>query len=304
MRYTILLILFFPLWLLAQQVPHTTAFNSTYASWNPAMTAPWSYVETQAVYHQQWMGFAGAPQTVMADIQVPILDYNMSAGLQVQNDQAGPLRQTSISLLYAYQIKLDYNHRLAIGVMANLSQFGFNGNDLAAYDLDDQLLGEGESTVNQTNFGVGVYYTGADPEDYEESYLFAGLSAQQVIPGSLRFAEFNETTNFKRVLHGFGLVGYHFDQRSGFIEPSLQVLYATNNIMHFQLGLQYEMYDTFWTGLTLDSSFRTGVQLGYIVANVGAGSLRLGTMASYNISSRGQEQGVSLQALVGYRYAL
>jgi type IX secretion system PorP/SprF family membrane protein len=280
------------------------AFNSAYAGWNPAMTAPWSYVEAQAVYHQQWLGFAGAPQTLLAEAHLPILDYNMSVGLQLQNDQAGPLRQTGVSLLYAYQLRLDYNQRLAIGLMANFSQFGFDGSELAAFDPDDLLLGNMEGTTNQTNFGLGLYYTSADPEDYDETYLFAGLSAQQVMPGQLRFAEVNETANFERVLHGFGLLGYHIDQGNGYLEPSLQVLYASNNILHFQAGLQYEMYDTFWTGLSLDSSFRSGFQLGYIVGDRDRGSLRIGTMASFNISSRGQEQGTSLQVLVGYRYAL
>lgn len=304
MRLITLLLLLFPFLLQAQQVPHTAAFQSTYASWNPAMTGAWSYLEAQAVYHQQWLGFAGAPSTLFADVQVPLVQHNMSFGLQLSQDETGPFRQTGASLLYAYQLKLDYGQRLAIGILANYSRFGFDASSLNADDPTDLLLGANEGTGQQINFGLGLFYTSTDPEDYDEPYFFAGLSGQQLAPGELRFTDFNEVANFDRVFHIFGLLGYHFEQNYSFIEPSLQVLYSANNIMHFQLGLEYEQYDAFWVDLSLDSSFRTGLQLGYILPNVGDGSLRIGTMGSYNISSRGQEQGISVQALVGYRYDL
>lgn len=304
MRLLFLLLFLFPLSLAAQQLPHTMAFRSTMAGWNPAMTAPWSYMETQAVYHQQWLGFEGAPTTLLADIQAPLLAHNMSVGAQLLHDEQGPLRQTGISLSYAYQLKLSYSQRLAIGIMANTSRFSFDATSLNADDPTDLLLGTMEGNEQKINFGAGIYYTSTDPEDYDEPYFFAGLAAQQVLPGELRFTTVNEEANLERSFHAFGVLGYHFEQRFSYLEPSVQILYAANNISHVQVALQYEQYDAFWVGLSLDSSFRTGLQLGYILPNVGAGSLRIGTMASYNISSRGQEQGMSLQALVGYRYEL
>ena len=304
MRPLFLLLLLLPLWARAQQLPHTMAFRSTLSAWNPAMTAPWSYMETQAVYHQQWLGFEGAPVTMMAGVEAPLVPQNMSLGLRLQHDEAGPLQQTGIALSYAYQLKLGYSQRLAIGLTANGSRFRFNASALNADDPTDLLLGNTEGTSQQINLGIGIFYTSTDVDDYDEPYFFAGLAAQQVLPGELRFETVNELANFDRSLHAFGLLGYHFEQDFSFLEPSVQVLYAANNITHFQLGIHYEQYDTFWLGLSLDSSFRTGLQLGYILSDVGAGSLRIGTMASYSIQSRGQEQGMSVQALVGYQYEL
>ncbi|MEO0728485.1 MAG: PorP/SprF family type IX secretion system membrane protein [Bacteroidota bacterium] len=304
MRHSLILLALLPLWAKAQQLPHTMAFRSTLSTWNPAMTAPWTNIETQAVYHQQWLGFEGAPATLMADFQAPLVPQHMSLGLRLQQDETGPLQQTGISLSYAYQLELGYNQRLAIGIMANGSRFRFDATSLNADDPSDLLLGSMEGSSQQLNFGMGIFYTSTDVEDYDEPYFFAGLAAQQLVPGELRFETVNELANFNRSFHGFGLIGYHFEQDYSFIETSLQVLYAANNITHFQLGIQYEQYDTFWMGLSLDSSFRTGLQLGYILSDVGEGSLRIGTMASYSIQSRGQEQGMSLQALVGYQYEL
>ena len=304
MKYLYFLLLLLPIGLLAQQLPNTTSFSSGHFAWNPAMTAPWSYIESQAIYQQEWLGFEDAPQTLSASIQLPLIDQNMSIGAQLTQDNVGPLKQSAVSLMYAYQVRLSYHDRLAIGVVANMSQFRFDGSNLLAFDLDDASLGLGEGGESQLNFGLGIYYTSVNTEEMDESHFFAGLSVMQALPGDLYFEDITVQTNLKRNLHGYGQLGYHFMLDYGFIEPSLQILYASPNLAHFQLDVKYEMFDTFWAGLFLDSSFRAGLQLGFIIPNIGDGSLRIGSMASYNLSSRGTEQGMSLQALVGYRYEL
>lgn len=304
MKYLYFSLLLLPIGLLAQQLPNPTAFSSGHFAWNPAMTAPWSYIESQAIYQQEWLGFEDAPQTLSASIQLPLIDQNMSMGAQLTQDNVGPLKQSTISLMYAYQLRLSYHDRLAIGLVANRSQFRFDGSNLLAFDLDDASLGMGEGGESQLNFGLGVYYTSVNTEEMDESHFFTGLSIMQALPGDLYFEDITVQTNLKRNLHAYGQIGYHFIHDYGFIEPSIQMLYASPNITHFQLDVKYEMFDTFWAGLFLDSSFRTGLQLGFIIPNIGDGALRIGSMASYNLSSRGTEQGMSLQALIGYRYEL
>jgi len=304
MKYFLLLFFLIPFGLVAQQLPYTSAFSSNHFAWNPAMTAAWSSIETQAIYQQEWLGFQEAPTTISAGIQYPMLNQNMSLGAQLTRDQTGPFQQTGVSLMYAYQLKLSYHDRLAIGMMVNRSQFRFDATNLLAFDLDDTTIGDGEGLSSKTNIGIGVYYTSVHPDELDDPYLFAGLSAMQAIPGDLFFSTLNETANFDRSLHGFGLIGYHIAQDFGFLEPSLQVLYVPNNITHLQGNLLYEMYDTFWAGLSIDSAFRVGLQLGFIIPNIGDGALRIGSMGSYNVSSRGADQGLSIQALIGYQYEL
>jgi type IX secretion system PorP/SprF family membrane protein len=304
MKNLCFLFLLLPVGLLAQQLPNTPGFSSGSFAWNPGMTAPWSYIESQAIYQQEWFGFEGAPQTLSASFQLPLIGQNMSLGTQLTQDKVGPLKQSSIALMYAYQLKLSYHDRLAVGVVVNMSQFDFDGSDLLAFDLDDTSLGFGEGTEPQLNFGLGIYYTSVNTEEWDESHFFAGLSVMQALPGDLYFKEVSSTANFDRSVHGYGQFGYRSIQGYGFFEPSLQILFATPNIAHFQLDVKYEMFDAFWAGLSLDSAFRAGLQLGFIIPGVGDGSLRIGTRGSYNLSGKGAEQGVSLQALVGYRYEI
>jgi type IX secretion system PorP/SprF family membrane protein len=304
MKYLYFLLFLLPVSLFAQQLPNSPAFSSGNFAWNPAMTAPWSYMETQAIYQQEWLGFEDAPQTLSASIQVPLVALNMSFGAQLTQDNIGPLQQTSISLMYAYQLRLSYHDRLAIGIVANANQYGFDGSNLAAFDLDDVALIGGVNKESQINFGLGAYYTSVNTEEMDEPHLFAGLSVMQALPGELSFESAAALANLKRNLHAFGQLGYRFVQRNGYVQPSVQVLYASPNLTHFQLDVQYEMFDTFWAGLSMDSAFRAGLQLGFIIPNVGDGSVRIGSMASYNLTSSGTAQGMSVQALVGYRYEL
>ena len=303
MKYLYFLFLLLPMGLLAQQLPNTTAFSSGRFAWNPAMTAPWTYIESQAIYQQEWLGFEDAPQTVSTSIQLPLIDQNMSVGGQLTQDKVGPITQSTIALMYAYQLRLSYHDRLAIGIVANMSQFRFDGSNLLAFDIDDTSLVMGENRESQVNFGLGIYYTSINTTEIDEPHFFSGLSVMQAFPGNLYFGASMEA-NLKRSLHAYGQVGYHFIQNNGFIEPSLQILYASPNIAHFQLDVTYEMFDTFWAGLSLDSAFKVDLQLGFIIPNVGDGTLRIGSMASYNLSNSGTEKGVSLQALIAYRYEL
>jgi type IX secretion system PorP/SprF family membrane protein len=304
MRYLYLLSFLLPVSLLAQQLPNSPAFSSGNFAWNPAMTAPWSYVETQAIYQQEWLGFEDAPQTFSASVQLPLVALNMSLGAQLTQDNIGPLQQTSISLMYAYQLRLSYHDRLAIGMVANASQFGFDGSNLSAFDVDDVALVSGANKESQINFGLGVYYTSVNTKEMDEAHFFAGFSVMQALPGELSFESVAALANLKRNLHAFGQVGYRFIQDNGFLQPSVQILYAAPNLTYFRLDVQYEMFDTFWGGLSMDSAFRAGLQLGFIIANIGDGTVRIGSMASYSLNSRGTEQGMSVQALVGYRYEL
>ncbi|MEL7220780.1 MAG: PorP/SprF family type IX secretion system membrane protein [Bacteroidota bacterium] len=305
MKYLLLLCCSWPLLLWSQQIPNITASNSMQFAWNPAMTAPWESLEASAVYHQHWLGFEDAPRTLTAGFQAPIQSLNMSLGLQLVQDNVGLLQQTGLSFAYAYHLDMGGQGRLALGLLANYSQYRFDGTNVLAYDLDDNLLAaDGEGTSNAPNFSAGVYYTSVGADDYDESHFYMGISAMQAIPNNLRFDDVNEQAIIRQDLHAFANIGYRFVTNSGVLEPSLRALYAASNIMHFQLDLKYEAYETFWMGFFLDSAFRLGLQAGYIVPDIGDGDLLLGLSSSYKISPSGNEQGLSYQGLMTYRYNL
>lgn len=301
----LLYLLFFVIPVLSwgQQVPWPSTFSSANYGWNPAMTAPMAHFEAQTIYKQQWLGFDNAPRTLLVGFQYPFVGLRMGVGVQLMQDRTGPIRNTQASAMYAYKIRVGFNGRLAFGLNTTYSQFGFDGTDLVARDEDDLLLGDAEAQKGKVNFGFGVYYQSVGEKDYDEPYLFAGLSAMQLLPSQLVFSEISSLADFRRVIHGQALIGYHFNSGGSVLEPSLQIMYSAENITHYQLDLKFEYERMIWAGLYIDSEFRTGVSLG-VNSELTHGELVLGILGSYNISTVGSEQGLSYQLLAAYRFYL
>jgi type IX secretion system PorP/SprF family membrane protein len=306
MRKPILLLFYiaFSFSLFGQQNPVSPLFPGTQFGWNPGMTAAWNYLEANATYTQQWAGFDEAPRQISLGIQYPFEGLNMGLGLQVLQDETGPLTQTGIQLAYAYHIPLGYNQRLSIGLSARASQLRYDPSKELAVDLSDPLLFSGMADVAHYNLSVGAFYRTADLEDWTEAHFFAGFSLQQAIPQSLLLLENIASIDLARVWHANALVGYRFDLDGAFIEPSLQLDYAFENIYQPRFNLIFEMQDAFWTGLALDGSFSASIQLGYIINTGNYWNVRLGAFASRNVSPQGTSLGSSYGLMAAYRLEL
>jgi type IX secretion system PorP/SprF family membrane protein len=299
-----LVYILFPVFGFAQQMPQANLFSGMQFGWNPAMTANWAYVEAYANYNQQWMGFDQAPRQVSAGIQYPFLDLNMGLGLQIMQDETGPLRQTGATLSYAYHLKLSAHQRLSFGLFGRFAQFRYDGQGEIVADTNDPLLGVGMDTEPQLNLGVGAFYRSADMDEWLKDHFFAGVSLYQAIPQNLIFAKVNDQANFAQVWHAYGLLGYRFDLEGSFIEPAVQIDYAAKNIIIPRFNLTYEMTDAFWAGLSIDGSFSASFQAGFILMTDNYWGLRIGVLASRNIAAGGLDQGMSYGFFAAYRFEL
>lgn len=288
----------------AQQNPVSPLFPGTQFGWNPGMTAAWNYLEANATYTQQWAGFDAAPRQISLGIQYPFAGLNMGLGMQLLRDETGPLQQTGIQLAYAYHIPLGYNQRLSLGVSAKASQLRYDPSKELAVDLSDPLLLEGIASTQHFNFSAGAFYRTADLDDWTEAHFFAGLSLQQVIPQDLLLVENNNSINFRREWQAYALIGYRFDLDGAFIEPSLQVDYAFENIYLPRFNLLFEMEDAFWAGLAMDGTFSASLQLGYVINTGNYWNLRLGVFATRNVNQQSVGLGSSYGLLAAYRLEL
>ena len=92
-----------------QQLSYPSYHNISHFMWNPAMTAPWDYLQAGAMYRQQWLAFDQAPSTAIAALQVPFPNLNMSVGVGLMHDQLVALNQNSVTVSYAYHLPLGYD---------------------------------------------------------------------------------------------------------------------------------------------------------------------------------------------------
>lgn len=302
--YTIISLLLISLGLTAQQVDRSSFFAESQFSRNPAMTGIWNNLNAYAIYQQDWIGFKNAPRSIRAGIQYPFSGLNMGLGAEVSQLESGPFKQTGVTLAYDYQIRLDYNQRLSIGIIADAKQYQYDGSQEVVNNPDDPSLFRESANSLHFNTGLGIYYISADNDDWDENHFFAGLSFFQAIPSDLFFKNTDGITNLPRTLHGFALAGYRFTNRDAFFQPSIQIDYASENVFLGRVNLLFELRDAFWTGLSLGSNFSAAIQAGGIISLGRYNALRIGGMGDFNISPSGKALGMSYAAFVGYEYWL
>ena len=272
------------------------------------MTAPWDYWEVGIDYRQQWLGFKDAPRTALVDIQYPFLDYNNSLGGFFMQDNVKPLKMSMFGLTYAYKIKFGRRRppQLSIGASATLTQHFLDALEVVVNDQGDEFIPTGEINKITYNAGLGIFYTSYAKDDWDRHFFYFGLAANQLLPSKLVFDEFGGVTNLKREIHANAVVGARFINEDIFIEPTAWVNYASVNVLNAHLSVKMEKHESFWAGLTYTTNHTIAIQAGWITVKGFAkdGSLRIGTMGSFNIGSFGQFRGLGYEAYVAYRFEL
>jgi type IX secretion system PorP/SprF family membrane protein len=290
----------FPICLTAQQLSESSHFNNANFAYNPALTATSDVLEAHAIYRQEWTGFDQAPRNISAGLQYPIVNNNMGLGLHIAQDEVGAFQMTDIGISYAYHVPIASNQLLSIGLAVHFDQYRFKENEVIATDGSDALWVEGEDSQIQTNAGIGVSYATIGLNQFQKSYFFCSIGANQIILNDVIFSGLSEAANFRRAIHAVVLIGYRFQLDYAQIEPSLQINNVAGNITKFRFHLNYEMEDAFWVGFAIDSNVRVAFQGGVLIGEQRVGQFRIGAQVSYGTSTVTEAQGLGYSVFVGY----
>lgn len=302
---TILLFLGLATILHAQQLPYRSSFAAADFVWNPAMTAASEYMESGAIYRQQWLGFESAPSTAMAQIQYPFVGSNMSAGGWVMRDEVGPIRLYQAGGAYSYKMQTGSSGQFSIGLSASINQWQFDGSEAVTTDINDPLLAEQRSTNLLPNVGLGFcYISNTEMYDFDGNGFFIGMGTQQLLSSDEDPGSGSTVVELRQALHANTVVGARFINGYSFIEPSLWVDYTHEGLLFARANVLYELEDAFWAGGAIASDYSISLQGGLILADgfLGGGDLRLGGMGTYNIGSLGTYQGAGFEVVVAYQY--
>ncbi len=181
---------------------------------NPAFTGTDRSICGTAIYRNQWVGFAGAPTTVMASVggYFPIVHGGL--GLTVFNDKLGFSNTFIAQASYSYHLSLQGGaSTLGIGVDAGLFQQSVNGtwNSTDPSQLDPSIPASG-TKVTTYDLGLGLYYTTG-------TGMFFGLSSthlpENTINSSNIQTNYNNTTqnsklSYELARHYYFMAGIPF----------------------------------------------------------------------------------------------
>lgn len=307
--------------LLAQQRPHYTQYILNQYILNPALTGIENYVDVKLSHRHQWVGIDDAPVTTYASIHAPLgkKDFRTSAtsyrvpgenprgkaywedytaaephhgiGLQVINDRT-LINNFSAYATYAYHVGISPRTSLSAGFGAGFTNVSLNTSKLNFINVpvDPAVYTSGIINKYRPDFNAGLYLYSAD--------FFVGLSAQQIIPQRLEFADnIVRTKNGKTVPHLFATAGYRALIGEDFnLVPSILVKYVQPRQTQFDINAKLQYQDLAWIGASYRYKDGFAGMLGMNVSNI----INIGYSYDYTTSTLNTFSKGTHEIIVGF----
>ncbi|MBC7849177.1 MAG: type IX secretion system membrane protein PorP/SprF [Chitinophagaceae bacterium] len=306
----------------AQQKPHYTQYILNQYILNPAITGIENYTDIKVSHRHQWAGLNDAPITTYVTIHGPIgkNDYRTAPtsdrvpgqnprgqsyweqytaaephhgiGLQVINDRTGPLSRFAAYGTYSYHIGLSPTTSLAAGFGAGITNVSLNTSklDFVHVSVDPAVYNSGILNSIKPDFNAGLYLYSAE--------FFVGVSAQQIIPMKVSFADDAvQTDNAKSVPHLFATAGYRLLIGEDFnLIPSVMVKYIKPLPVQVDINAKLQFQDLAWVG----TSYRTGEGFaGMLGVNI-SNSLSVGYSYDYTTTKLNTVSKGTHELLIGF----
>ena len=278
----------------AQQDPQITQNMFDKFLYNPAVAGVDPYINIGLLHRSQWVGVDGAPTTQNLTIESRVDALNGGLGLNIINDELGPLSTKTATISYAYQLMLDDKNQLGFGFSFGMMQIGFDEEWITPDNTPDSSLPPVGSSATVPDIGLGLYFT-------SENY-YLGLSATHIIPFE---ADFDGIATFNPARHYYLSAGYDYDLNEDFsLRPSY---YMKTDGVVFQMdfncnafykqkhwaGFSYRIEDAFafLIGFEIQKSLTLGYAYDVVTSKLGSettGGHELMLRYSFKLESQGK----------------
>jgi type IX secretion system PorP/SprF family membrane protein len=251
-----------------QQALFTNYFLNDYY-FNPASAGSKDVTIASFSYKNQWVGFDGAPKTIMGNISGSIKNEGKHGyGATIVSDKIGLTSNLSLLLTYAYHIKINDKLKLGLGVQSGYLQNNVKLYDTRLADIDDDVFSGNILTENGIDFNTGFNL-------YSDKYYIMA-AVNHLFIDKLSIATYNQ-----RLEKNYNVIGgykFSFEKKKIELEPSLMVQYVKAAPTNLTAAIKTTYSKTYWLGLSYNSSKSIGIGLGYVLKE------RLNLGYAYNLS--------------------
>jgi type IX secretion system PorP/SprF family membrane protein len=232
------------------QVSHNM-FNI--AAINPGAAGIDNAICGQLIGRQQWMGFDGAPQTYILNVNANLGVFNMpdniGAGLTMYQDIIGAGFSTTAKLSGNYQLELANGAKLGLGIDLGIISAGIDPTQLNASQAGDNTL---YALLNSNSTVTGSTFTGGVGSFYKASNLYFGVSTSQILESET----VHESATIKLSRHYYITGGYETKPFMGgdmVLKPSIFIK-TDGAVTTMDAAVIGEYQSLIWLG----ASYRTG----------------------------------------------
>ncbi len=192
---------FFLSWgmLYGQQDPVLSHYMFNTQTYNPGFSGMAGMTSLTALTRQQWVGFPGAPSTMIFNINTPINPFGISsgAGLLIETDKYGFSNDLDLTLSYSYLTPLG-NGTLGTGFSTGILNKALSPKWDDLHETDDHIP-EGDVSYIAFDLSVGVYYQGSN--------YYAGLSVTHLNQPNIKYLETDGSSALTYVSREYYLTG-------------------------------------------------------------------------------------------------
>jgi len=184
--------------------------------YNPAYAGSSNGFIANAFYTSQWVGFDGAPESLIITGHDKIEFFNLGVGFDVMSDNIGATKENRVVGNVAYHIRLNRNWSLSSGVKFGVNNYAI---DYSLLSIEDQ--GEFNANGNLSKispiFGIGFFL-------HTENF-FAGVSVPNFLVTNY-IEDFSQTIS--RTTPDYYLTtGYRFElEREVYFQPTVMTRVA------------------------------------------------------------------------------
>ncbi len=267
---TILFILF-TFTLSAQQTELFSQYMFNKLAINPGYAGSREVLTADIVYRNQWVNIDGAPKTISASMHSPLKNQHLALGVNVTNDQLGPLSNTNAMATFAYRIIFPKSS-LSFGLQAGVKNSTINWRNNKIYDESDPFLSSPMNNTLVPDANFGIYYSAKN--------FYAGFSSRQLLQNqNLMVTDSTGGTQFNKLMtHFYGMAGVAVPVGDNVIfRPSVLAKFVKNAPPQIDLNASFLFANLIWLG----ASYRTEKAVSFMTEINVSQNLRIGY--SYDI---------------------
>jgi type IX secretion system PorP/SprF family membrane protein len=242
-----------------QQLPLYTQFMFNSYIFNPALAGTNNYYQIRMNNRFQWAGMTDAPQTNSLSMYGPHGTRDMGFGGYIYNDVTGPLSRNGLYGSYAYNLPLNNEIRLSMGLSAGVIQNRVDGTRISLLDPSDPLPVNAVTSDFSPDATLGLYL-------YAQNF-HVGFSAHQLFGNTLSLFDYD--TGLNRLKTHFYLTGgyRHYLNFDYSIEPSVIIRGSMPAPPQVELSIKAYYQNFIWLGLSVRSQDAISFLVGYTHEN-------------------------------------
>lgn len=278
--------------LFAQQTPIFTQYMFNPFMINPAVAGTNNYYQIRLNSRFQWAGITDAPITNCLSAYGPSSgkNKNMGFGGYVVSDVTGPTSRTGFYGGYAYNIAVNNEIRLSMGLSLGVLQYKIDGSKIVPSESNDELLQGGVSSQLVPDASAGLYL-------YASNFQ-VGFSALQLINNKLKI--YDTQTGLSKLTSNFYLTGgyKYFIDRDWAIEPTAIIKEVGPVPLQLDLTAKGIYQGLVWGAL----GFRTGDAVSVLIGYVYQKKIYIGYSYDIGISPIHRYESGSHEIMINYHF--